>query len=221
MKTCHYSTCHQTGCVYIALEVVTANHSALPHLIAPFEDFILTRRIDFRQNKGGGPTDSCMSRRIRTVGRKFLLLFGIASVFFKEAERTHTHVVFFGMACRQIAGIFSHVDNELMYFGRLFFADFYAESFRKSHRHTVPAYTGISHSLIAARSVSQQFSPIVLGFVVQKKNTVGSRRRRKKFQAVRHFGDFEEVQIGMSPFVLDFGFLREYANCKQSTNEYE
>ncbi len=97
--------------------MVAANHATLAHIETTFEDLILTFWIDLSEHKCRSPTDRGMSRRIRTVGRKLLLLYRIASHLIIEREGALTVVEILCFACAEVAGIFAHTYNELVDLG--------------------------------------------------------------------------------------------------------
>ena len=55
---------YQTCGIDIALEMISADNTALPHFISSFKDFVLTVYIDFGQYERRSPTDGGMARRV-------------------------------------------------------------------------------------------------------------------------------------------------------------
>ncbi len=57
MEASHSDGACDAAGVDIALEVVAADHTALAHLIAAFENLVLALGIDFGKHKRCGPAD--------------------------------------------------------------------------------------------------------------------------------------------------------------------
>ena len=60
MQTRNDSAGHYTRGIDIALEMIPADHTALPHFKSSFEDFVLTIHIDLSQYERRSPTDGGM-----------------------------------------------------------------------------------------------------------------------------------------------------------------
>ena len=52
METGNNSTSHNSGSIYITLEMIPTNNTTLSHFKSSFQNLILPVRIDFCQNKG-------------------------------------------------------------------------------------------------------------------------------------------------------------------------